>query len=89
MKSCVYILKSQKNGRFYVGSTSNLNRRLEEHNSGKSRYTSETKPWKVVFSQEFETLSKAKKVEYWLKRQKDADFIEKVIFEGKLTKKFN
>ncbi|MGI5826770.1 MAG: GIY-YIG nuclease family protein, partial [Patescibacteria group bacterium] len=36
-KAFVYILKSEKNGRFYIGSTSNFERRLDEHLNGRSK----------------------------------------------------
>lgn len=45
----LYIIKSRKNGELYIGSTSNLVRRLEEHNSGKSPTTSRYKPWFYVY----------------------------------------
>ncbi|MCE7863304.1 MAG: GIY-YIG nuclease family protein [Bacteroidetes bacterium CHB5] len=36
----VYVLKSQKNGKIYVGMSQDIDRRLAEHNSGKSKFTS-------------------------------------------------
>jgi len=39
MSAYVYILQSLKNSRFYIGSTTDLNRRLQEHLSGRSTYT--------------------------------------------------
>jgi predicted GIY-YIG superfamily endonuclease len=42
----VYILRSERfPGQTYVGSTSNLKRRLAEHNTGKSTHTNKFKPW--------------------------------------------
>ena len=35
----VYVLKSENNWRFYVGMTENIERRLTEHNSGKTKST--------------------------------------------------
>jgi len=35
----VYILKSKKKNRYYVGCTSNLDRRIDEHNNGKVKST--------------------------------------------------
>lgn len=86
--SFVYILKSLKNGRYYVGSTSNLKRRIVEHNSGKSKYTSLSFPYELKFSQEYESLAFARKAEYWLKRQKDRNFLERIINEGIIEKSF-
>ena len=88
MKAYVYILKSLKNSRFYIGSTDNLNRRIDEHNSGKSTYTSFSKPFELVFSQEYDELTMARKIEYWLKRQKDKKLIERIITEKKIQKTF-
>ncbi|KKW02929.1 MAG: hypothetical protein UY37_C0009G0003 [Candidatus Beckwithbacteria bacterium GW2011_GWC2_49_11] len=35
----VYVIKSYKNERHYIGHTNNLKRRIHEHNSGQSKYT--------------------------------------------------
>lgn len=78
----VYILQSQKNYRYYIGSTDNLQRRLEEHNNGKSKYTKLTKPFALVFSQEFPTISEAIRREYKLKKYKSKVIIEKIIEDG-------
>ncbi len=83
---CVYILKSSKNGRLYIGSTNNLERRLEEHFSGRSKYTSEVLPLVLVFTQEYESLLKARGVECWLKRLKNKDIIERIILDGVIKK---
>jgi len=46
----VYLLKSKKNSqKIYIGSTDNLKRRLEEHNSGKSQFTRRYMPWKLLY----------------------------------------
>ncbi|MCL5782238.1 MAG: GIY-YIG nuclease family protein [Patescibacteria group bacterium] len=36
----VYILQSKANQSYYIGVTSDLKRRLKDHNSGNSKYTS-------------------------------------------------
>ena len=64
---------------FYIGYTSNLDRRLEEHNEGNSRYTSKKTPWKVVYSEEFEEKSDAIKRELFLKKQKSRAFYLRLI----------
>ena len=70
------------NYKYYVGSTKNLTRRLEEHNSGRSKYTSFSKPFKLVFSQEFSTQREARSIEYRLKKFKSRKIVEKIIKEG-------
>jgi len=63
----VYVLKSIRNGRFYVGSTNNIQRRLLEHNNGKSKYTKLTKPFQLLHSEEFSIRYEAVKREMALK----------------------
>jgi len=82
MKGYVYILQSLKNQRFYIGSTSDLRRRLIDHNLGKSRYTSFNRPFELVFSQEYLNLIEARKVEYKLKSFKSRKILEKIIENG-------
>ena len=47
--------------------TEDLDRRLAEHNSGKSTYTSKYIPWQVVHSENFENREEARKREKYLK----------------------
>ncbi|MFA5749804.1 MAG: GIY-YIG nuclease family protein [Candidatus Shapirobacteria bacterium] len=82
MKGYVYILQSLKNQRFYIGSTNDLERRFLEHNSGKNKYTSLNKPFKIVFSQEYDDISQARKVEFKLKSFKSRKILEKIINDG-------
>ncbi len=62
----IYILKSLKDNRTYVGYTNDLERRLSEHNSGKNIATKNRRPLELIFSEQFETSAEAKKRElYW------------------------
>ena len=79
MKYWVYILESQKDGSYYIGYTSDVNKRLNDHNSGKSRYTSRKTPWKLVYHEEFEAKSEAIRRERFLKNQKNRDFYMSLI----------
>jgi Predicted endonuclease containing a URI domain len=45
----VYVLRSGKDARFYVGCTANLRKRLAEHNDGKVRSTCHRIPLKLVY----------------------------------------
>ena len=63
----VYILFSSKLNRFYVGQTSNLDRRIEEHNNGESPYTSQGVPWQLVWSTSKPSRSNAEVLEKKLK----------------------
>jgi putative endonuclease len=45
----MYIIKSKVTPELYIGTTSNLVRRLEEHNAGKSKATKRYMPWFFVY----------------------------------------
>jgi putative endonuclease len=55
MKFKVYILKSIAFGRFYIGSTSDLEKRIEFHNSKRARWTKRYQPWVLIHFEEYET----------------------------------
>ena len=57
----IYILKSLRYCKSYVGCTDNLERRIIEHNSGKMMFTKKYKPWKIIYTEKYFTLSEAKK----------------------------
>jgi putative endonuclease len=62
----VYIIQSQKDGSFYTGMASDLLRRIEEHNASVTKTTRSKKPWKLVYSEELPTRTKARERErYW------------------------
>ncbi len=75
---CAYILKCN-DGTFYVGSTSNLERRLIEHKSKQNGYTKSRLPIQLVFKKEFRTLTEARKFEYFIKKQRNVKFYQKLI----------
>ncbi|HRN90135.1 MAG TPA: GIY-YIG nuclease family protein [Candidatus Saccharibacteria bacterium] len=45
----VYVLKSLKNGNWYTGCTSDLRKRVAEHNNGKSTFTKSHGPYELVY----------------------------------------
>lgn len=48
MKHYVYILQSLKKNSLYIGYTTNIEKRLADHNQGKSKSTKLFKPWKLI-----------------------------------------
>ena len=78
----VYILQSQVNKRYYIGSTIDLNKRITEHNLGKSKYTRLTKPFDLVFCKEYLTIKQARNIEYRLKKLKNRKIIERIISDN-------
>ena len=64
----VYLLQSEAvAGQRYVGMTSDLRKRLAEHNAGKSPHTSKYSPWRVVTYVAFSDEQKAETFERYLK----------------------
>ncbi len=63
----VYLLRNVK-GRFYLGWTADIKRRLDEHNSGKSFYTKSRGPWQLIAYEPFSSIEDAKNRERTLKK---------------------
>ena len=78
---CVYILEFE-NGKFYVGSTTDLERRLRQHSSGHTHSTERLGIGELVFKQDYDTLEDARSVEYKLKKLKRHDYIAKIVADG-------
>lgn len=74
----VYILRSDKDCDYYKGITENIERRLEEHNSGKSAFTSTKMPWQLVYLKEMPNKREALIEEKRLKRL-NRNSLEKII----------
>jgi putative endonuclease len=45
----VYVLKSEFDASWYIGYTSDLKKRISEHNSGKTITTSKKMPWTLIY----------------------------------------
>ncbi|MFC2080247.1 GIY-YIG nuclease family protein [Bacteroidota bacterium] len=62
----VYALESEQDGRIYVGMTTNMEKRLLEHNSGITKSTKGFRPWKLIFTEEAKSRVQAREREkYW------------------------
>jgi putative endonuclease len=66
----VYILKNQKVERYYIGSTENLKKRIEFHNSSSARWTKRYQPWVLMHFEEYVSRSEAVRRERFLKSLK-------------------
>ncbi len=69
----VYILESERTGRWYYGHTEDMDARLARHNSDRSKATKGRGPWKVVATKEFPSKGEAMAFELMLKRCKRRD----------------
>ncbi len=64
----LYLLRSQKNGKFYIGTTSDLKKRFYQHNHAQSIATKASVPWELVYYEAFLTKALALERERKLKR---------------------
>ncbi len=76
-----YVLQSEKDGSYYIGFTSQLQKRIRQHNSGKSTYTSKHRPYKLVYREKFDTKEEAVEREKYFKTTKDREY-----FLGKISR---
>jgi putative endonuclease len=75
----VYVIESERDASYYVGSTHNVRHRLVQHNDGWTRSTKSKRPWKVVHVEEFACKSDALRREKAIKRMKSRRYIELLI----------
>jgi putative endonuclease len=72
MEGFVYVLGCAHKGRYltYVGWTTDLARRLAQHNTGKGARTTKGRVWVLLHSESFETRAQAMSREWHLKRDR-------------------
>ena len=63
----LYVLHSKSVDRYYVGYTNDLARRLSEHNRIKGKFTDVGIPWKVVYTESYNTRKEAMTREKYIK----------------------
>lgn len=78
----VYALHSPSFNKIYIGQTTDIERRVGEHNKGESTYTRKFTPWVLVYSEECESRGNAMKRERQLKSSKGREFIWNLINDG-------
>ncbi len=75
----VYILKSINSNHYYIGHTSDLQKRLVEHNAGLVKSTKRYLPWKIAYTESFNTKSEAYKRELQIKSYKSGNAFKKLV----------
>ena len=74
----VYVLQSEADqNRYYVGATTDPERRLHEHNTGKSIHTNKHKPWRLSVCIGFADHTKALRFEQYLKSSSGRAFAKR------------
>ncbi|PIS42564.1 MAG: hypothetical protein COT24_02925 [Candidatus Kerfeldbacteria bacterium CG08_land_8_20_14_0_20_40_16] len=79
MSYYVYITESQKDFCYYIGVTSDVKKRLYEHNAGLSKSTKPRRPFKLVRVEKYNDRKTAYQRERFLKSKKSSKIIEKII----------
>ena len=74
-----YVLRSQTTGRYYIGSTDNLEQRLTYHNTNETKYTRGKGPWDLAWSERHDSRSEAVKREREIKGWKNRPYMEKTL----------
>ena len=79
MSYFVYVLKSQKDNKNYIGSTSDVEKRLAFHNKGLQRSTRTRTPFVLIYHEEFTTKQEALKRELYIKSLKGGEAFKKLL----------
>lgn len=79
MKYFTYILKSEITGKYYIGHTQDLRKRLSKHNSGQVKATKSGIPWRLVYYELFDNRRDAFKRELQIKRYKGGKAFKKLV----------
>lgn len=75
----VYIIQSTIKNYRYIGHTSDINKRLKQHNSGHTRSTKLNKPYKLIYLERHNSKKEAYKKEMQLKSYKGGNALNKLI----------
>jgi putative endonuclease len=76
----IYVLKSLKDGKLYIGCTSNLGKRIISHNNGDVKSTKSRRPLKLIYNENYINKYKAFNKERYYKTAKGKKEIkEKII----------
>ena len=78
----VYILLSHKDGKFYIGFTSDLDKRLNEHHKGKSQSTKFRRPFQLIYYEAHLSKADAMRRENYFKTSKGKSTIRLMLRES-------
>jgi putative endonuclease len=72
-----YVLRSVKNGDFYIGSAENVMERLALHNTGRVKSTKAYRPWELMEYREFATRGETVRMERFLKAHQQKEILKR------------
>lgn len=73
----VYVIRSKKLDRWYIGFTSNLAERLKRHNQGAVIATKTGKPWEIIYAEMYRDKRDAMGRETFLKSGSGWKYLKK------------
>ncbi len=77
----VYILLNEEKTRTYTGVAEDVNERLAEHNAGRVKSSRPYRPYKIIRTESFETLSEARQKEKFYKSTTGRRKLKEMLFE--------
>ena len=81
-----YVLKSKKDGKRYIGFTSNLKSRIKKHNAGSVRSTKFRRPLKLEYFEEYDTKKEASDREKFFKTKIGYFRLNELILRGRAAR---
>ncbi len=63
----VYAIRSLKSGLIYIGIAIDSNKRLKDHNRGKSKFTKGYMPWELIYTEKCDDWKSAREKEKYYK----------------------
>lgn len=72
MTCFVYVIASERSGNFrtYVGWTTDLDRRIDQHNKGTGAKSTRGRQWILLYAERYDTRNAAMSREWYLKRDR-------------------
>ena len=75
----VYVLQIKKSGRYYIGQTQDLSKRLEKHARGKTKSMKNRGPFEVVYVEKCSSRAEAMRREKEIKRYKGGEAFKRLL----------
>jgi putative endonuclease len=75
----VYAIWSERFNRIYVGMSQDIEKRLKEHNAGITQSTRAFRPWKIIFTANFENWEIGRSAEKYYKSGIGKEFLKKLV----------
>ena len=74
----VYIIRSERDGKRYVGMSDDPERRLREHNAGFTKSTKGRRPFRIVYQEQFDSREEAREREKYFKAAAGRRFLKTI-----------